>query len=66
MHSKPKNYVFRANPLPKNCTVLMYQEMETKGKAEREKRIKQEAEAKLALAKAPERMQKDLERRSNQ
>jgi hypothetical protein len=44
----------------------MYQEMETKGKAEREKRIKQEAEAKLALAKAPERMQKDLERRSNQ
>jgi|LauGreDrversion4_2_1035121.scaffolds.fasta_scaffold383144_1 hypothetical protein len=39
--------------------------METKGKAAREQRIKQEAEAKLALAKAPERMQKDLERRSN-
>lgn len=39
--------------------------METKGKAARQQRIKQEAEAKLALAKAPERMQKDLERRSN-
>jgi len=24
LHPKPKSYVFRANPLPKNCTVLMY------------------------------------------
>ena len=64
MHIKPKSYVFRANPIPKNCTVLMYQEMETKGKEERKRRIQEEAEAKLALAKAPERMQKDLEKRS--
>lgn len=34
-----KSYVFRANPLPKNCTVLVYQEMETKGKEERKRRI---------------------------
>ena len=65
MHLKPKSYVFRANPLPKNCTVLMYQEMETKGKEERKRRIQQEAEAKLAQSKAPERMQKDLEKRQS-
>lgn len=38
--------------------------METQGKEARKARIKQEAEAKLALASAPSRMQKDLERRS--
>jgi hypothetical protein len=56
--------MFRANPLPKNCTVLLYEKMETQGKEARKARIKLEAEAKLALASAPSRMQKDLERRS--
>lgn len=39
--------------------------METKGKEERKRRIQQEAEAKLAQSKAPERMQKDLEKRQS-
>ena len=38
--------------------------METVGKEERKKRVKEQAEAKLAQAAMPSRMQKDLERRS--
>ena len=38
--------------------------METVGKEERKKRVKEYAEAKLAQAAMPSRMQKDLERRS--
>lgn len=50
---------FRANPIPKSCSVLIYQQKIEKEEQARQKRINEMAESSLAKARMPSRMQKD-------
>jgi hypothetical protein len=54
--------MFKANPIPKSCSVLMFNPAAEE--VARKKRIKELAESKLAQAAMPSRMKQDLERRA--
>lgn len=61
----PEDYVpydlkkphFKANPIPKACSVLIFHQMMKKQDEEREERIRKQAELNFSKAKLPERMQ---------
>lgn len=57
---------FRANPIPKSCSVLIYNQKIEKEEQARQKRINEMAESSLAKARMPSRMQKDQDSKSQQ
>lgn len=54
---------FKANPIPKACSVLIYKQKIEKEEQERKKRISEQAEISYARASMPSRMQKDHDRK---
>ena len=52
------NDPFKANPVPWYCKVNLYQRMVENDAADRENRVKANAELSYAMAKLPPRMQK--------
>lgn len=53
---------FKANPIPKSCTVLLYKQTVEKQEQDRKKRIHEQAEMSYAKASMPSRMQKAANR----
>lgn len=60
----PPKHSFKANPIPKACSVLIYEQRREEEEQARQKRIHEAAEISHALSKMPSRMQKDQERKS--
>lgn len=50
---------FKANPIPKACSVLIYEQNLVEAEQARKKRIHEQAEMSYAKASMPSRMQKD-------
>jgi hypothetical protein len=48
---------FKANPIPRACSVLIFDQMIKQQEQEREERIRKQAELNFSKAKLPERMQ---------
>jgi hypothetical protein len=55
---------FRANPIPKACSVLIYDKKIEEEEIARQKRVHEQAEISYAKSKMPSRMQKDLDRKA--
>lgn len=51
------NPPFKANPVPWHCKVQKFKRMTENDKADREQRVKQNAEKSYSMAKLPPRMQ---------
>ncbi len=54
---------FKANPIPKACSVLIYDQKVEEELIARQKRVNEMAEISYAKSKMPSRMQKDLDRK---
>lgn len=54
---------FRANPIPKACSVLIYDKKIEEEEIARQKRIHEMAEISYGKSSMPSRMQKDLDRK---
>ena len=50
---------FKANPIPKACSVLIYKQKIEKEEQARQKRVNEQSEISLAKSRMPSRMQKD-------
>lgn len=57
---------FKANPIPKVCSVLIYSQSMQKQEQERKKRVHEQAEISYSKARMPSRMQKDLDRKKSE
>lgn len=57
---------FKANPIPKACTVLIYNQRIKEEEQARKKRIHEQAEISFAKSSMPSRMQKDLDRKKSE
>ena len=53
---------FKANPIPRACSVLIFDQMIKKQEQERQERIRKQAELNFSKAKLPERMQMHSEK----
>jgi Uncharacterised protein family UPF0564 len=53
---------FRANPIPRACSVLIFDQMMKKQEQERQERIRKQAELNFSKAKLPDRMQMHQEK----
>lgn len=58
-----KRVQFKANPIPRSCSVLMFDQLLAKQEADRENRKKQFKERNAGKAKLPERMQMHEEKK---
>mmetsp|Transcript_8761 Transcript_8761/g.6502 ORF Transcript_8761/g.6502 Transcript_8761/m.6502 type:complete len:108 (+) Transcript_8761:96-419(+) len=58
-----KRQGFKANPIPRACSVLIFDQMMKKQQQEREERTRKNAELNFAKAKLPERMQMHEEKK---
>lgn len=52
-----KKPAFKANPIPRACSVLIFDQMMKQQEQERQERIRKQAELNFSKAKLPERMQ---------
>lgn len=55
---------FKANPIPKACSVLIYDQKIEEEEIARQKRVHEMAEISYAKSKMPSRMQKDMDRKA--
>ncbi len=55
---------FKANPIPKACSVLIYDKKMEEEEIARQKRIHEMAEISYAKSSMPSRMQKDIDRKA--
>jgi hypothetical protein len=53
---------FKANPIPRACSVLIFDQMMKKQEQDREERIRKQAELNFSKARLPERMQMHSEK----
>lgn len=53
---------FKANPIPRACSVLIFDQMMKQQEQERQERIRKQAELNFSKAKLPERMQMHSEK----
>jgi hypothetical protein len=53
---------YRANPIPRACSVLIFDQMMRKQEQERQERIRKQAELNFSKAKLPDRMQMHAEK----
>lgn len=64
LNAECRQPAFKANPIPKSCTVLVYKQTVEKQEQDRKKRIHEQAEISYAKASMPSRMQKAANRES--
>ena len=62
LNAECRQPAFKANPIPKSCTVLIYKQTIEKQDQDRKKRIHEQAEISYAKASMPSRMQKAANR----
>ena len=62
----PRHPHFRANPIPRACSVLIYDEKLRRDERERDERINQNAKISIKKAKMPEAMQKYAEKKKKE
>ena len=53
---------FKANPIPRACSVLIFDQMNKRQEEERQERIRKQAELNFSKAKLPDRMQMHQEK----
>lgn len=63
INAECKRAEFKANPIPKSCSVLIYDQQMREQEEERKKRIHENAQASIKRANMPPRMQKDADRK---
>ena len=61
-----KKASFKANPIPKACSVLIFHQMMKRQEEERQERIRKQAELNFSKAKLPDRMQMHQEKMKQQ
>jgi hypothetical protein len=62
----PRQPHFKANPIPRACSVLIYDEKLRRDERERDERINQNAKISIKKAKMPEAMQKYAEKKKKE
>lgn len=62
----PRHKQFRANPIPRSCSVLIYEEKLKTDELQRHERINQMAKISIKNAKMPESMQKYAEKKKKE
>ena len=63
INNECKRADFKANPIPKSCSVLIYDHQMKEQEEDRKKRIHENAQASIKRANMPPRMQKDADRK---
>ena len=65
-NNPPRHPHFRANPIPRSCSVLIMKEKEERDKLERDERINQMAKMSIKNSKMPESMKKYEEKKKKE